>query len=64
MEYDFVLKFKLAEGSADVNDLVERLVKQVVMMPLWASVSLVESHWTSLVRLIPRNRQSSALLRM
>jgi hypothetical protein len=25
MEYDFVLKFKLAEGSADVNDLVERL---------------------------------------
>lgn len=25
MEYDFVLKFKLAEGSADANDLVERL---------------------------------------
>jgi hypothetical protein len=25
MEYDFVLKFKLAEGSADSNDLVERL---------------------------------------
>lgn len=25
MEYDFVLKFKLAEGSADTNDLVERL---------------------------------------
>ena len=25
MEYDFVLKFKLAEDSADANDLVERL---------------------------------------
>jgi hypothetical protein len=25
MEYDFVLKFKLAEGSADANNLVERL---------------------------------------
>lgn len=25
MEYDFVLKFKLAEDSADTNDLVERL---------------------------------------
>lgn len=25
MEYDFVLKFKLAEDSGDVNDLVERL---------------------------------------
>jgi hypothetical protein len=25
MEYDFVLKFKLAEGSADANELVERL---------------------------------------
>lgn len=25
MEYDFVLKFKPAEGSADANDLVERL---------------------------------------
>jgi predicted DNA-binding transcriptional regulator AlpA len=25
MEYDFVLKFKLAEGSTDANDLVERL---------------------------------------
>jgi hypothetical protein len=25
MEYDFVLKFKLAEGSADASDLVERL---------------------------------------
>jgi hypothetical protein len=25
MEYDFVLKFKLAGGSADANDLVERL---------------------------------------
>jgi hypothetical protein len=25
MEYDFVLKFKLAEGSADADDLVERL---------------------------------------
>lgn len=25
MEYEFVLKFKLAEGSADANELVERL---------------------------------------
>ena len=25
MEYDFVLKFKLSQGSADANDLVERL---------------------------------------
>lgn len=25
MEYDFVLKFKLADGNADANDLVERL---------------------------------------
>src|SRR5688572_19021726 len=25
MEYSFVLRFKLAEGSADSNDLVERL---------------------------------------
>lgn len=25
MEYDFVLKFKLAESSANANDLVERL---------------------------------------
>lgn len=27
MEYDFVLKFKLAEGSADADDLVERLAE-------------------------------------
>src|SRR3990170_2998771 len=25
MEYDFVLKFKLAEGSADSDDLIEKL---------------------------------------
>jgi len=28
MEYDFVLKFKLAEGSADASDLVERLADE------------------------------------
>ena len=63
MEYDFVLKFKLAEGSADANDLVERLGGRVAMTPLVVSVRRVALHSTSRARLILRNRHSSALLR-